>query len=77
MANRLHSSPLQMIAAGGRLKNAMTKRRIGVMHLANATGISHTTIYHFLNGKREMHLDDMRLLGSALQVSPSWLAWGE
>lgn len=72
-----NANPLQMIGAGGRLKTAMRKRGFNARMLANATGISMSTIYHFVNGRREMHLDDMRQIASALQVSASWIGWGE
>ena len=55
----------------------MTKRGIGVNALAQSSGICPSTIYHFLHGTREMHLDDLRALGGVLQVSPSWIAWGQ
>lgn len=66
-----------MIAAGGRLKTAMDKQHLNPRKLAMASGISTSTLYHFLNGTREMHLDDLRILGHTLKVSPGWLAWGK
>lgn len=55
----------------------MRKRGVGVSALAQSSGLCPSTIYHFLNGTREMHLDDLTTLGSVLQVSPSWIAWGQ
>jgi transcriptional regulator with XRE-family HTH domain len=69
--------PLQMIAAGGRLKTAMDRQGLNVNQLATASGISASTIYHFLHGRREMHLKDLHALGNLLRVSPSWIAWGK
>lgn len=71
------ANDLQMIGAAGRLKTAMKRRGYNARMLANATGISMSTLYHFENGRREMHLDDMRLIAHELGVTASWLAWGE
>lgn len=54
----------------------MERRGFNVRLLSAATGISTATIYHYLHGRREMHLDDLRAVGAALQVRPSWIAWG-
>lgn len=76
MSHRITSPPETLEAVGKRLQEAMEKRAIGAQALAHATGLSSGTIYYFMRGKREMHLDDLRNIGSVLQVEPSWLAWG-
>ncbi|AHY84096.1 hypothetical protein PBI_MOSMORIS_22 [Mycobacterium phage MosMoris] len=77
MSQTTKSSPEQMLATGQRLRQAMDRQGLNVFQLSQASHISTATIYHFLNGQREMHLDDIQLLSSALQVKPSWLAWGD
>lgn len=77
MSHRLTSPPEVLQAVGKRLDQAMRKRDFDVRMLAQSTGRSTGTIYHFLRGTRDMHLDDLREIGSALQVEPSWIAWGE
>ena len=77
MGQPLKASPAQLEAAGKRLSEMMKKRALTAHMLAKATGISPSTIYQFVHGKRDMHLDDLREIGSALQVSPSWIAWGD
>lgn len=71
------SVALARIAAGGRLRTAMTKRNFTTTMLSNWTGISPGTIHHFLEGTRDMHLDDMRKTESALGVSAAWIVWGK
>lgn len=72
----MNQNSLQMTGAAGRLRTAMNHRGYNTRMLADETGISMTTIYHFIHGRREMHLDDMRLLGDALGVSAAWIGWG-
>lgn len=72
-----NANALQMIAAGGRLRSAMKQRAFSARMLSEATGLSPSTIYHFLHAEREMHLDDLRKISSALQVSAGWIAWGQ
>jgi transcriptional regulator with XRE-family HTH domain len=76
MSRTVKGNSLQQIGAGGRLKTAMERRAFDTALLAKSTGLSQATIRHFLHGTREMHLDDLKAIGSALQISPSWIAWG-
>lgn len=68
---------VQLSTTGERLRAAMTKRGYGPAMLARETGLSLTTIYHFLHNRRDMHLDDMQKIGTALQTSPAWITWGQ
>lgn len=77
MARLIDSTALTRIAAGGRLRTAMKRRGFNTTMLSNWTGISAGTIHHFLEGTRDMHLDDMRKIEKALGVSAAWIAWGK
>lgn len=76
MARPLKSTPLEMLATGGRLKTAMREKGYTAEKLANETGISMSTIYHYIHGRREMHLNEVRAIGAALKVAPGWITWG-
>lgn len=65
------------ILVGERLKEAMIHRGYSASMLAKESGISLSTILNFVHGRRQMHLDDMQKIGSALQTSPGWIAWGK
>lgn len=65
-----------LAARAKRLTDTMKRRNISYTMLARACGLSYTTIRHFASGTRDMHLQDVRDIASALQVEPSWLAWG-
>ena len=77
MGRRISTSEPQLVAAGKRLKEAMNRRGFTPTSLAQSTGLSRSTIDHFLHGQADMHLDDLRNIGGVLHVSPSWIAWGE
>lgn len=77
MSRQPTPNPLDMVARGGRLKAAMNHRSFNTTMLSRWTGISDPTIRRFLAGDRDMHLDDLQKIGSALGVSPSWIAWGQ
>lgn len=69
--------PLDLVARGGRLQTAMKRRAFTIKMLSQWTDISPGTIGHFLAGTRDMHLDDLKKLASALGVSASWIGYGE
>ena len=58
-----------------RIKEAMASRGIKQLELANATGMSHSTISRYLSGKMEPKQKAISLLAQALDVTEMWL-WG-
>ena len=63
---------------GNRLKKALYKSRMKGTELAEKTGISKARISRMMNGSNNnMTLATVLTLSAALNVSPSWLAFGE
>lgn len=77
MSRQVTAKPLDMIARGGRLRTAIKHRGYTIGMLANQTDISYSTISKFLAGERDMHLDDLTKISSALGVTTGWLGWGD
>ena len=61
--------------ASERIKEAMDSRGIKQIDLANATGMSHSTISRYLSGKMEPKPKAISLLARELNVTEMWL-WG-
>ena len=61
--------------ASERIKEAMKSHGIKQIDLANATGMSHSTISRYLSGKMEPKPKAISLLARELNVTEMWL-WG-
>ena len=70
------SRPLGAYTVGIRLKQARDKRSLTRQQLGTLAGVGYTTISHIESGNVQPRIDTIVSLARALNVHPSWLAFG-
>ena len=60
-----------------RLKKAMDDANMRQADLCNETGILRSLMSEYVNGKVKPKIDNLILIAKALNVSPSWLLFGD
>ncbi|MFF9565776.1 helix-turn-helix domain-containing protein [Leifsonia sp. NPDC014704] len=63
------TTPLRRVALAGEIRAEMARQRVSVAQLADATGISQSTLYRRLNGVKPLQLEELDAICASLKVS--------